>query len=250
MSLNTNTPPKEFLNYLYLLIQTENDKVPRYQHLHDILQIKNKHSELRDVGQSMYQDAKEFVVEYIKHIQSSGLDAGYDTINVQKLTGVGDMFNGIEREQLTNLTIRELEGNGYHDEAEEIKEGYKQKLIIRKHLHSGSALGIAKGVCVLATNNLWACLIAIFIVLCVHCLLLLPCSSPDHALFVIEYNPYSEHSFWNHVLNFMASFIEINDVVFYRATGFGGVAVILIFKAFYAVFISNFLLDLIKRIKL
>lgn len=248
MDSESYTIAQNFLNRLYNDMRKGRTKTPIFQILYDILQIKKEHPGLRNEHQPMYSDAKEFVIEYIKKTQKRELGAGYDTLNIQKLIDVADFFDdNFEQGLLIDFSIRELANNGYHEEADEIKRR-KHRLIIQQCLHSDTVRGKCKGIFLLATLNLWNCLLTIFIVLCFHCLLLLPLSNSDMASFLIEYHPYSENFLLNHILNFMASFIEINDVVFYKATGFVGVIVIMLFKAFYAIFISSFLVDIIKNV--
>ena len=205
-----------------------------------IIQIKRNTPSLRNVGNSIYIDAKRFISIYINSIEER--DLGYDIIDTNKILKCIELVED-KHEQLllAQNSYRLLKTGGFEKESKNLKrivnikktsllksEPFCLKKYIKLLLH-------------LSTYNIFTIFLTVFFLFLVSFIVLLPAPFANWEVYNVTYHKYSEIFLVNHFVNILANVFAIDNEFKIETNSLFGIFSIITLKLFYVIFIVNYL---------
>lgn len=205
-----------------------------------IIQLKNADPNLRNIKQSKYIDIKCFINFYIRSRVKR--DFGYDIIDANKIIRAIDFSDSPkEKHELYIWTIRILKKNHFESESEYISLRIRQIKLEIILSQRKSLVCYAKAFMHLTSYNFWTIFITLLFLFTLSYLLLLPAFDDRFVLFDIKYQIYSSNFYFNHFLNMLAKTFELSRDIKIIPQNWLGVLLLVLLKAFYLIFIINYL---------
>lgn len=238
---------KHYLDELYHKVHDDANVVSLCSLYSCIVQIKKESPELKDYRETLYVDIKHFIDEYVSNVSQQEKEFGYDSVDMGKIKKhIMICPDAKQRNELYRYASLALTTHGFVEESEHFKYmssiGRSTSL-----LRSGTFLQKCKGIVSLIVNNLWFCLITVVIVFSIHYILLLPFSSPEQAIFEINYSSYAENLYMNHLLNLLAYLFSVNDTLFCKPLSAIGILLSVVLQIFYLLFVGGSLIEMLKK---
>lgn len=227
---------KKEINNLYKTAVGKNKKSAACA-LFYIIQIKEEYPDYINLGQSLYLDIWDFVLSYIESIKNK--DYGYDSLNIEKIKkAIKTNQNVDERFQLFSRAFRKLEEEGFTQDSKELKTNIK-RCLISSLFHSQRYKNKFRAIICCCSYNLWSVSCILVALIITYILITLPLSDSNCCLFIIQYENYSESSFFNHILNIIGDVLEYNNNKFCKPVNLTGFLFVSIFKLLFAIFFAG-----------
>lgn len=181
---------------------------------------------------------KMLIEQYIQVISTSPY--GYDNFNTERLEGILKNFKCEEQHALLQFTISRI--------SHELPELDKSWFLERKNIAEIKAIikkkelaSIFKIVSLFAGLNIKTLLLTISFIFLIVYLFTLPLSEPTNALFILEYELYSDNKYFNHLLNLLTIFVDLDNDFKIKPLNGLGTFLIIFSKAFFVLVIANYL---------
>lgn len=235
------TEPKMNLENIYQKISTIDSSNHLKAGLYfSIIQIKKHIPSLRNVGNSIYIDAKQFISIYINSIEER--DLGYDIIDTNKILKCIELVED-KHEQLllAQNSYRLLKASGFEEESKKIKKivNIKKTSLLKNEPFCFSKY--IKLLLHLSTYNIFTIILTIFFLFTVSFIVLLPAPFEKWEIYKVTYHSYSEVFIINHFVNILTNVFAIDNQFKIETNSLFGIFSIIILKFFYVIFIVNYL---------
>ncbi len=205
-----------------------------------IIQIKKEEPSLRDIGNSIYIDAKKFISIYIRSIEER--DLGYDIIDVNKIIKciniVGDKQ---EKLLLAQKAYRLLKIGGFDEESKRLRKTVNEKKTSLLRSKPFSLNKCIKLLLHLSTYNIFTIILTSLFLFLISFIILLPAPFSSWEVYDITYHKYSEVFIVNHFINILTNIFSIKNKFNVETNSILGVFLIIVIKLLYIIFIANYL---------
>lgn len=205
-----------------------------------ILQLKKNIPTLRNVGNSIYIDAKRFISIYINSIEER--DLGYDIIDTNKILKCIELVeDNHEQFLLAQNSYRLLKTGGFEEESKKLKKivNIKKSSLLKNEPFCFSKY--IKLMLHLSTYNIFTILFTVFLLFIVTFIVLLPAPFEKWEIYKVTYHSYSEVFIVNHFVNILTSLFAIDNQFKIEPNSLFGVFSLITLKLFYVIFIVNYL---------
>ncbi len=198
---------------------------------------RKKYLEPTDKNSSSYVDCKKFISHYVLSLKSKEHD--YDEINVEQINKIISIYSPEQKLHLIDLFKRELNINGYSDQADQLSHYYeKTRLDVYKNRKGWKSYLIRLSLRFSYKKRyLLYWLLVSFVVLSI---LLIP--NKTFALITFKKEAIAENSFLNHFSNVVILIFDMDSDVNVKPINFGGVILMVLGKITFLLFIVNFLI--------
>lgn len=229
-----------FLNNLYTKLNQTEKGYQKAEILFAIIQIKSENRDFENVCNSIYVDSKNFISIYINSVDSRSF--GYDFIELNKIIKIIEFnINTVEKIALCNYSCRLLLTRGFEDENSTLKNklnSYKTTSILEQGFKLKT---IRKLTSHLTSYSIKALMFTIFILFIITLLIFSPAPIEQMELFIIEYEDYSSDYLVNHILNFLAESVDVNEKFTIKPINELGILILVILKIVYILIILNYI---------
>lgn len=221
--------------------------------LNNIIQIKLNEPSLRNFGQNISADLKQYLNALINQSESSSF--GYDSIEVKKIKEILLEFTLSESLQYLDFFIRQLQKNSFEAEIRCFQK-FKYWLILK---HSFKKNNLYKpryllNICLyLPQYSFFSLLLTLFIIASFVAIVLMPAPIEFMGIFdfQIKYQSLSSNFVLNHLMNLFGYFVGLETEFEIVPLNVFSMGAIILSKIFSFLFIANYLFsklgDFLKR---
>lgn len=236
-----------YLDELYHGVHECSDAASLCSAFSNIVQIKHEHQEMADYNEPLYVDIKNFIDNYVCMVSSPNRDFGYDAVDSHKMEQfISFCLDLRQRNELYHFAYIQLSAKGLTSDAEYFENMYRKGSAIAQ-IRNGNFFQKLVGIVSFTVSSTWLCLLVLGVVLLIHYVILLPCSSPDNALFEISHAAYADNFYVNHLLNLFMYLLGINETLFCKPIHSTGTILILCLQLFYVLFVGGLFVDMLKE---
>ena len=211
------------------------DKPREYADIcYGIIGIKNNNPLVERYWQSLYNDVKLFLKNYLQSFETE--DYGYDIPNENKVEKAIDALPGKERLAMYRYARVLYEERGYDTAFIERKVNQLKTLIALNEKH------YLKFVLQLSSYNIWTLLLSYILFVFVVFLIILPAPFGCFSILEINLHPFTQSVPKNYLLNTMAIIADVDCGQTIVPTGARGMLLLIIGKIIFFLLIANFIL--------
>ena len=227
------------------LFKSATDNSAKLNHLSTIIHLKNKCESL-SLRSDIYVDVKNFFELYIITLSERSLD--YDVVLQKKIEDKLVLLSNKERISALSFLLRLMKLYHLEDETRWCQQLLNSQRIVL-YVTEFKVKNLFLLCLSISSYSLTTLTISALFILTMYGIILLPSSSPSYTLFFVKYDLYNNNFYINHMLNIVASLLDLQDDFKVKPSGAYALILLIFFKITITVILLNYLIkEIINRV--